>query len=261
MLVDSHCHLNFPDFKEDLDEVLVRAQNADVKVLQTICTKLTEFPDVLSLTENHDSIYCSIGIHPHHVSDEPRFEPDAIVGIANRYPSIIGIGETGLDYYYENSPREAQRESFCAHIDVARKTGLPVIIHSRSADEDTASMLRAEHEKAPFPGVIHCFTAGRSVAEAALECGLSISLSGIVTFKNAHSLRNIIQDLPVDKLLIETDAPFLSPVPRRGVRNEPSFVSHTAEFIADLLAIETEQFADQSSDNFFALFTRARRPS
>ena len=261
MLVDSHCHLDFPDFKEDLDEVLVRAQDADVKVLQTICTRVTEFPDVLSLAENHDGIYCSIGIHPHNVSDDPRFEPDAIVDIANRHPSVIGIGETGLDYHYENSPREAQRESFCAHIEVARKTGLPVIVHSRSADEDTAAILREEHEKSPFPGVIHCFTAGQRVAEAALECGLSISLSGIVTFKNAHSLRNIIQGLPVEKLLIETDAPFLSPVPHRGVRNEPSFIRHTAEFIADLLAIEAGQFADQSSNNFFALFTRAHRPS
>ena len=261
MLVDSHCHLNFPDFKEDLDQVLFRAENAGVKVVQTVCTRISEFPDILLLAESHDNIFCSIGIHPHNVADEPEFEPHTIVGMADNSPSVIGIGETGLDYFYENSPREAQRQSFRAHIDVARKTGLPVIIHSRSADEDTAAIIRAEHEKSPFPGLIHCFSAGQIVATSALECGLSISISGIATFKNAHSLRSIVRDLPVDKLLVETDAPFLAPVPRRGARNEPSFVSYTANFLAQLLAMEIEQFAEQTSNNFFGLFTRARRPA
>lgn len=260
MLVDSHCHLNFPDFKEDLDEVLLRAENAGVGVLQTVCTRITEIPEILLLTQSHDNLFCSIGVHPHNVVDEPEFESDKMVSIAENSPSVIGIGETGLDYFYDNSPRQAQRESFCAHIEVARETGLPVIIHSRSADEDTAAIIRAEHEKAPFPGLIHCFSAGQTVASSALECGLSISLSGIVTFKNAHTLRSIIQELPIDRLLIETDAPFLAPVPRRGARNEPSFVSYTADFLAKFLEIEIEKFSEKTTNNFFELFTRARRP-
>ena len=260
MLVDSHCHLNFPDFAADLSEVLARAKAADVLVLQTICTKLSEFPDVLSLTQNNNNIYCSIGIHPHNVIDEPKFRPDEIENIIDQHPSIIGVGETGLDYYYENSPRKAQQESFHAHIGLARDTGLPVIIHSRSADEDTASMLRTEYKKGPFPGLIHCFSAGLSVAEAALDCGLYISISGIVTFKNAGTLRAIVEHLPLDKLLLETDAPYLSPVPCRGIRNEPSFVQHTAKYLANLLSVETEQLADQTTDNFFKLFRRAHRP-
>ena len=261
MLVDSHCHLSFPDFKEDLDEVLLRAKNAEVKVVQTICTRITEIPDILSLTQRHDNLFCSIGVHPHNVADEPEFEPNKMVNIAENSPSVIGIGETGLDYFYDNSPRDAQRESFCAHIEVARKTGLPVIIHSRSADEDTAAIIREEHEKAPFPGLIHCFSAGQSVAFSALKSGLSISLSGIATFKNAHSLRSIIQELPMDKVLIETDAPFLAPVPRRGTRNEPSFIRYTADFLAKFLGIEIEQFSEKTTNNFFELFTRARRPT
>ncbi len=260
MLIDSHCHLNFPDFADDLNEVLDRAKAADVLVLQTICTKLSEFPNVLSLTKNNNNIYCSIGVHPHNVIDEPEFKPGEIENIINKHPSVIGVGETGLDYYYENSPREAQRDSFRAHICSARRTGLPVIIHSRSADEDTVAILRAEYNKAPFPGVLHCFSAGLSVAEAALDCGLYISISGIVTFKNAGEVRAIVKHLPLDKLLLETDAPYLSPVPCRGIRNEPSFVRHTAKYLADLLTVETEELVDQTTDNFFKLFGRAYRP-
>ena len=176
--------------------------------------------------------------------------------MASAEAKIIGIGETGLDYYYEHSPRELQKESFRKHISVSRETGLPVIIHSRDADKDTASLLRSEFEKGSFPGVIHCFNGSKEVAQAALDCGLFISLAGIVTFKNANSLRDAVKDLPADRLLIETDAPFLAPVPQRGKRNEPSFVRYTADFSADLLELETQKFAIQTSKNFVSLFSR-----
>ena len=227
----------------------------------TICTTLESFEKIKLIIKKYKNIYGTFGIHPHESDKHKNVDLQFILNVKKKYKKIIGIGETGLDYFYDNSPREAQRESFCAHIEVARRTGLPVIIHSRSADEDTAAIIRAEHEKGPFPGLIHCFSAGQSVASSALECGLSISLSGIATFKNAHSLRSIVQELPLDRLLIETDAPFLAPVPRRGMRNEPSFVSYTADFLAKFLAIEIEQFAKRTTDNFFELFTRARRPT
>ena len=256
MLIDSHCHLNFPDFKDDFNDVLERSEEAGVKVLQTICTKLSEFPDVLSISKKHANIYCSIGIHPHNVSSEPEFSPVEIIEVASAEGKIIGIGETGLDYYYEHSPRELQKESFRKHISVSRETGLPVIIHSRDADKDTASLLRSEFEKGSFPGVIHCFNGSKEVAQAALDCGLFISLAGIVTFKNANSLRDTVKDLPADRLLVETDAPFLAPVPKRGKRNEPSFVRYTADFAAGLLELDSQKFAIQTSKNFISLFRR-----
>ncbi len=261
MLVDSHCHLNFSDFEEDFGDVIKRSREADVKVIQTICTKLSEFSDVLSIAEEYNNIYCSVGVHPHNVEHEIMIEPAKILKLINRKKKIIGVGETGLDYYYENSPRDLQIESFRRHIAISRQSGLPVIIHSRSADEDTAELLRFEVSKGSFPGVIHCFSSGEYLANAALECGMFISVAGIVTFKNAECLRNIIKSIPMDKLLVETDAPFLAPVPKRGRRNEPSFVQHTAEFLANLLEIETDKLANQTSKNFFSLFTRAKLPS
>ena len=190
------------------------------------------------------------------MSSEPEFSPVEIIEVASAEAKIIGIGETGLDYYYEHSPRELQKESFRKHISVSRETGLPVIIHSRDADKDTASLLRSEFEKGSFPGVIHCFNGSKEVAQAALDCGLFISLAGIVTLKNANSLRDTVKDLPADRLLIETDAPFLAPVPQRGKRNEPSFVRYTADFSAGLLELETQKFAIQTSKNFVSLFSR-----
>jgi len=257
MLVDSHCHLNFEDFNEDRDAVLARAAEAGVGALQTICTRLSQFNQVLAIAEAHPNIWCSVGIHPHHVAEEDDFTTADLLLIAESHEKVIGIGETGLDYFYDTSPREQQAIAFRKHIDASRASGLPLIVHTRSADRETCEILREEAGKGAFPGVIHCFSVGREVAETALDLGFYISLSGIVTFKNAESLRDIARDIPLDRLLVETDSPYLAPVPHRGRRNEPAFVRDTAQFIADLKAVEFAEIADQSSKNFFKLFSRS----
>lgn len=261
VLVDSHCHLDFPDFAADLDGVLARAGNAGVGWMQTICTRLRSFPSVSALAERSDRLFCSVGVHPHHVAEEP--EPVTAEALLERaaHPKVIGIGETGLDFYYDHSPRDQQAQSFRAHIAAARASGLPIIVHTRSADEETIRILREEAEKGAYPGVIHCFTAGRAVAEAALELGLYISIAGIVTFKNAGELREIARDIPLDRLLVETDAPYLAPVPFRGKRNEPAFVAETAAALAALKGVAPEALAEATTENFFRLFTKAHRES
>ena len=256
MLVDSHCHLNFEDFNEDRDAVLARAAESGVGALQTICTRLSQFNQVLAIAEAHPNIWCSVGIHPHHVAEEDDFTTADLLLIAESHEKVIGIGETGLDYFYDTSPREQQAIAFRKHIDASRASGLPLIVHTRRADRETCEILREEAGKGAFPGVIHCFSVGREVAETALDLGFYISLSGIVTFKNAESLRDIARDIPLDRLLVETDSPYLAPVPHRGRRNEPAFVRDTAQFIADLKAVEFAEIADQSSKNFFKLFSR-----
>ena len=258
MLIDSHCHLDFEDFAEDIDGVLARAGDADVGAMQTICTRLTQFDDVLAMAQRHHNIWCSVGVHPHNVGDEPAFDAAHLVRIA-AHPKVIGIGETGLDFYYDHSPRDRQETAFRAHIHAARETGLPLIVHTRDADEATNRVLRDEAADGPFPGVIHCFSADRSVAETALELGFSISFSGIVTFKNAHEVRAVAKDVPLDRLLVETDAPYLAPTPKRGKRNEPAFVRHTAAFLADFLDIPFDALAKRTTDNFFDLFSKADR--
>jgi len=257
MLVDSHCHLNYPGLAEDLPQVLDRAAAAGVSHMLCICSRIGEFDAIRAIAEAHDHIYCSVGVHPHHAADEAMATPETLIRLG-RHPKVIGIGETGLDYHYENSPRAAQKQSFRAHIGAARETGLPVIVHSRDADADTAEMLAEESAVGAFPGVIHCFTADREVAEMALACGLYISVSGIMTFKGARALRGIIADLPLDRLLVETDAPFLAPVPKRGRRNEPGFVCHIADSLAELLNLDPAEVAAATTRNFFALFTKAR---
>lgn len=259
MLVDSHCHLDFPDFETDRAELLERARAGGVGLFQTICTKVTEFPRIRDIAETFPDVYCSVGIHPHHAGTEPAIVAGDLISLA-KHPRVIGIGETGLDYFYERSPRDDQERSFRAHIAAARHTGLPIIIHTRDADNDTIRILEDEMDRGPFPGLIHCFTSGREVAETAIRLGLSISISGIVTFKNAAALREIIEGLPPERILVETDAPFLAPVPKRGKRNEPAFVKHTAAFVAELLDIEPERFFEQTTENFFALFSKAERP-
>ncbi len=256
MLVDSHCHLDFEDFNEDRDAVLARAAEAGVGAIQTICTRLSQFSQVLAVAETRPNIWCSVGIHPHHVAEEDDFSASDLLRIAESHAKVIGIGETGLDFHYDMSPRAQQTTAFRKHIDAARESGLPLIVHTRSADAETCEILRAEAGKGAFPGVIHCFSVGREVAEAALDLGLYISLSGIVTFKNAESVRDIARDIPLDRLLVETDAPYLAPVPHRGRRNEPAFVRDTAQFIADLKGVAFEEIADQSGKNFFKLFSR-----
>ncbi|MSO74884.1 MAG: TatD family deoxyribonuclease [Alphaproteobacteria bacterium] len=259
MLVDSHCHLDFPDFVDDLDGVLARATTAGVGWMQTICTRLRSFDGVVALAERNERLFCSVGVHPHHVAEETEpVTPEVLLARA-KHPKVIGLGETGLDFYYEQSPRDQQEASFRAHIVAARRSGLPIIVHTRTADTETIRIMREEAERGRFPGVIHCFTAGRAVAQCALELGLYVSLAGILTFKNAGALRDVVRDLPLDRLLVETDSPYLAPVPHRGKRNEPAFVPEVAAALATLKGISAEQVAQTTTDNFFRLFSKARR--
>ncbi len=258
MLVDSHCHLDFPDFAGKVDGVVARAANAGIGMMLTICTRISEFERIRDVADQFDHIYCSVGIHPHEADAEPAVDCARIVSLAH-HSKVIGIGETGLDYFYEHSSRKAQKTSFRAHIAAARETGLPVIVHARDADADTIEILRDEAGRGAFPGVIHCFTAGPELAQAALDLGLYISLSGIVTFKSARDLRETAKMIPADQLLVETDAPFLAPMPHRGKRNEPAFVADTARYLAEFFGETREAFATRTTDNFFALFKKADR--
>lgn len=258
MLVDSHCHLDFPDFQSDLDGVVTRAAEAGVGTMLTICTHVTKFPQVLAVAERYDNVYCTVGIHPHEAASEPDTAAAELVRLA-RHPKVIGFGETGLDYYYEHSPREAQRRSFKAHIQAARESGLPIVVHARDADDDMLAMLEAEHAAGPFTGLLHCFSSGRALAERAVALGLHISFSGILTFKKAEPLREIARDLPADRLLVETDAPYLAPEPNRGKRNEPAFTALTAVRLASVRGTTPDAIAAATTDNFFNLFAKARR--
>ncbi len=260
MLVDSHCHLDFPDFAADLDDVVARAEQAGVGTMLTIGTSLAAFPGVLAVAERFPNVWCSVGIHPHEAGAEAGVDAARLIEMA-RHPKVVGIGETGLDYFYEHSPRDAQAENFRAHIEAARITGLPLIVHSRDADADTARMLTEEAGKGAFPGLIHCFTSGVDLARTALGLGLYISFSGIVTFKSASDLRETAKIVPEDRILVETDAPFLAPIPHRGKRNEPSFVARTAALVADTRGENLSEFTLRTTDNFFNLFTKVARPS
>lgn len=258
MIVDSHCHLNFPDFVEDFDAVLARAAEAGVGVMQTICTRMSEFPAVHAIAERNENIYCSVGVHPNNVHEaELVTVEELVVAVANS--KVIGLGETGLDYYYERSEREAQKESFRRHIEASRQTGLPVIVHTRDAEEDTVAILQEETAKGSFPFLIHCFTSSQWLAEESIKLGGYVSLSGILTFKNAKEIQESARNLPLDRLLIETDAPYLAPVPMRGKRNEPAFTRHVCEYLAQLKGVSAEECARQTTENFFRLFTKAQR--
>ena len=259
MLIDSHCHLDFPDFADELDDVVARAGEAGVGGMLTICTHVTRFDAVLAVAERYDNVWCSVGIHPHEAANEPEVTAEHLVRMA-RHPKVVGFGETGLDYHYEHSPREDQRRSFRVHIAAARQARLPLIVHCRDADDDTMAILREEHAEGAFPGLIHCFTAGPAVAECAVELGLGVSFSGIVTFNKADALRDVARRVPADLLLVETDAPYLAPVPRRGKRNEPAFVAHTAASLAEARGEEPDALAGATTDNFFRLFAKAARP-
>ncbi|MEE8516932.1 MAG: TatD family hydrolase [Alphaproteobacteria bacterium] len=260
MLVDSHCHLDFPDFESELEAVIARARQADIGLMLTICTKISEFAHIRAIAEGHDDIFCTVGIHPHEAANEPEVDTARIVELTD-HPKVVGIGETGLDYHYENSPRDRQQHVFRTHIDAARMSGLPLIVHCRDADEDMVSMLADAHREGPFTGLIHCFSASPEVAEKALKIGFYISFSGIVTFKNAEGVRDVARTVPLDRMLVETDAPYLAPVPKRGKRNEPAFVNHTATYLAELLGLAPADFYRLSSDNFFRLFSKVPAPS
>jgi TatD DNase family protein len=252
MLVDSHCHL---DYAEDADrpQIIARARGAGVKTLLTISTKLREFPKVREIAESDPDIWCSVGVHPHEAEDEDTTAETLLA--LTRHPKVVALGETGLDFYYEHSPRDRQTSAFRAHIIAAREAGLPVIVHTRDADAETVELLEEENYSA---GVIHCFSTGRALAEHAMALGFYISLSGIVTFKNAQDLRDIVKDLPLDRILVETDAPFLAPIPMRGKKNEPSFITHTATLVAQIKGISVEELGRITTENFFRLFTKAQ---
>lgn len=256
MLVDSHCHLDFPDFAEDFDGVLTRAAEAGVGHMLTICTHITKFDQVLALAETHERITCTVGIHPHEAGSEPATDAATLLEKA-KHPKVVGFGETGLDYFYDHSPRDEQRRSFRAHIQAAREMQIPIIIHTRNADEDMAAILEEEVGQGAFPGLIHCFSSGPELAEKAVELGFYISLSGILTFKKSQELREIAARVPLDRLLVETDAPYLAPVPKRGKRNEPSFVGHTAKVLAEIKGISMKEVEETTTANFFRLFTKA----
>lgn len=258
MLIDSHCHLDFPELTTDEAGVLARARTAGVGGMLTIGTRLDQFDRVRAIAERHDNVWCSVGVHPHEAKEEGQRTPDRLIEAAG-HPKVVGIGETGLDFYYEHSPRGEQAESFRAHIAASRQTGLPLIVHTRDADAETGDMLEDEYGKGAFPGVIHCFSTGRAMAERALALGLYISISGIVTFKAAEDLRSIVRDIPLDRLLVETDAPYLAPIPKRGKTNEPAFVAHTAAKVAELKGIGLAELEAATTDNFFRLFTKAER--
>jgi TatD DNase family protein len=254
VLVDSHCHLDFPDFAAEHEAIIARARTAGVEAMLTICTRLDEFEGVRAIAEAHDEIWCSIGVHPHEAKDHATLAARDLIVLAE-HPKVVGIGETGLDFHYDLSPRDIQERVFRAHIAASHETGLPLIIHAREADD---AMARILGEEKPLPGVMHCFSSGRALAEAALAFGFYISLSGIVTFRNAEELRAIVRDVPLDRLLVETDAPYLTPVPYRGKRNEPAFVAATAAAVAALKGLKAQDLAEITSANFFRLFGKAR---
>ncbi|MBS0224218.1 MAG: TatD family hydrolase [Proteobacteria bacterium] len=258
MLIDSHCHLDFPELSNDEAGVLARAQTAGIAGMLTIGTRLDQFDRVRAIAERHANVWCSVGVHPHEAKEEGQHAPDRLIA-ATRHPKVVGIGETGLDFYYEHSPREEQAESFRTHIAAARETGLPLIVHTRDADAETGDILEEEYAKGAFTGLIHCFSSGPAIARRALALGMYISISGIVTFKAADSLRAIVRDLPIDRLLVETDAPYLAPVPKRGRTNEPAFAAHTAAKVAELKDMGVGELEAATTENFFRLFTKAER--
>ncbi|MFZ2005808.1 MAG: TatD family hydrolase [Stellaceae bacterium] len=256
MLVDSHCHLDFPDFAPEREAVIGRAFDAGIGTMLTICTRLDQFDGVRAIAEAEPRIWCSVGAHPHEAADHADLLAERLVALA-AHPRVVGIGETGLDFHYDLSPHGIQERVFRAHIAASQQSSLPLIIHAREADAEIAAILAAEK---PPPGVLHCFTGSRALAEAALDLGFYISISGIVTFRNAEDLRAIVRDLPLDRLLVETDAPYLAPVPYRGKRNEPAFVAATAAFVAELKGVTADELAAVTTANFFRLFTKAEKP-
>ncbi|WP_425459527.1 TatD family hydrolase [Histidinibacterium lentulum] len=255
-LVDSHCHLDFPDFDNERCEVIARARAAGVTRMVTICTRLRNEAQVRAIAEAHDGVFYAAGTHPMSAAEEPMATVDELVALA-RYPKFVGIGESGLDYHYTAESAEVQRESLRVHIDAARETGLPLIIHARDADEDMARILREGHANGAFACVMHCFSSGRGLAEAALDLGFYLSMSGIAAFPRSQELRDIFAAAPLERILVETDSPYLAPPPHRGRRNEPAYVAHTARVGAELFGLDEAEFARATSANFDRLFARA----
>lgn len=256
-LVDSHCHLDFPELLLDLDQIVHRAKNAGVNRLVTICTRPSKNKTTIKIAESHPEIFFAQGIHPHYAAIEPEISVDGLIALSE-HPKMIGIGESGLDYHYTRETAQVQKNSFVKHIRAAQKSGLPLIVHSRSADIDMANILRSEYTNEPFTCVMHCFSSGKDLAEECLKMGFYLSFSGILTFKNAKELIDIFLLTPKDRILIETDSPYLAPVPFRGKKNEPSYVRKIAEFGAELLNLDLDSFAELTSNNFYRLFSKAK---
>lgn len=260
MLVDHHCHLDFPGLREDLGGVVARAREAGVGLLVTISTRVANVGIYQRMAEAHPEIYFSVGTHPHGAHLEPDVTVEDLVRLA-RHPKAVAIGEAGLDYYYDKSPRDAQERGLRTHIAAARESGLPLEIHSRDADDDMARILEEEHARGPFPALLHCFTGGADLARRAVALGLYVSFSGVISFKKSDALRAIAAELPIDRLLVETDAPYLAPEPFRGKPNEPAYVVHTAAALARVKGVTAAEIASATSENFFRLFSKVPRPA
>src|SRR5580700_7117263 len=258
MLIDSHCHLDFPDFATELDGVILRAREAGIARLVTISTRVARHAQVLAIAERFPDVFCSVGTHPHYAHEELHVTAGDLVALT-RHPKIVALGEAGLDYHYDLSPRDAQERGFRNHIAAARETGLPLVIHSREADADMAAILEEETGKGAFPAVLHCFTGGRELAQRAVALGLFVSFTGILTFKKSEELRAIAAELPADRILVETDAPYLAPGRYRGKRNEPSYVVETAKVLAETRKVTFDEIARQTTENFFRLFRKVPR--
>lgn len=259
MLIDSHCHLDFPDFAEQLDDVVARARAVGVRRIITICTRVEKFAQVRAVAERFDDVFCSVGTHPHNADEELHITLDGLINLA-AHPKVVALGEAGLDYHYDKSSRTGQMQSFKTHIEAARITGLPLVIHARAADDDMIDVLVEETKKGPFPAVLHCFSSGSRLAEIGVELGLYVSFSGIATFKSAQDIREVAKLVPKDRILVETDAPYLAPVPHRGRTNEPSFVADTARSLAETLEMDLDELIAQTGDNVFNLFKKLPRP-
>ncbi|MGB3537486.1 MAG: TatD family hydrolase [Mesorhizobium sp.] len=259
MLVDSHCHLDFPDFAEEREAIVARALDVGIGRMVTISTRVKKFAQVIEIAETFDPVYCSVGTHPHNADEELDVSVDDLVRLSS-HRKVVAIGEAGLDYHYDKAPRDAQAQGFRTHIAAARITGLPLVIHARDADADMTAILEEETGKGAFPFILHCFSSGRGLAEAGVALGGYVSFSGILTFKNSAELRAIAADVPRDRLLVETDAPYLAPVPFRGKRNEPSFVAQTAKVLAETIGVSEAEIAEITTDNFFRLFSKMPRP-
>lgn len=259
MLVDSHVNLHGEKFEADVEEVVARARDAGVGTQLNICCKLTDFDRTLAVAERFDNMWASVGTHPHDAKENPDIKPIDLIHLTN-HPKVIGIGETGLDFHYNYSDREVQYTNFLAHIEAARETQLPLIIHSRNADEEMAELLETELAKGAFPALLHCYSSGPELAERAADMGLYFALSGIITFKKADELREIAARLPDDRLMLETDCPYLAPMPHRGRRNEPAFVTHVADKLAEIKGWSRAETEQRTTDAFFNLFTKAKRP-
>ena len=259
MLVDSHCHLDFADFDVDRAELLTRARATGVATMVTISTRIKKFPQIAAIAESDPDIWCSVGTHPHNAHEEPDTSVADLIALA-QHPKCVAIGEAGLDYHYDKSPRDVADRVFRVHIAAARETGLPLVIHARDADDDMIAVLRDEMGKGAFPAVLHCFSSGAELARVGVELGLMVSFSGILTFKNSEDIRAIAKTVPLERLLVETDAPYLAPPPYRGKRNEPAYVVETAKVLADVKGVSADEMARITTDNFFRVFTKAQRP-